>query len=82
MKINNWTRGEAYVDLEVDYYEQKYQERLVQNLTKKAHSLGFDLTPQSVKAYYSDTQYELWSYAHTVRYTELSSKRFQDFWLD
>ena len=43
-----WTRGEAYVDPSVDYYEQKYQERLVQNLTKKAYSLGFELIPQSV----------------------------------
>ena len=40
-----WTRGEAYVDPGVDYYEQKYQERLLQNLTKKAHSLGFELIP-------------------------------------
>jgi transposase len=43
-----WTRGEAYVDPGVDYYEQKYQERLVHNLTRKAHSLGFELVPQSV----------------------------------
>ena len=43
-----WTRGEAYVDPGIDYYEQKYQEGLVQNLTKKAHSLGFELIPQSV----------------------------------
>lgn len=42
-----WTRGEAYVDPGVDYYEQKYQQRLVHNLTKKAHSLGFELIPQS-----------------------------------
>jgi hypothetical protein len=41
-----WTKGEAYVDPGVDYYERKYQERLVQNLTKKAHSLGFELIPQ------------------------------------
>jgi transposase len=42
-----WTKGEAYVDPGVDYYERKYQERLVQNLTKKAHSLGFELIPQT-----------------------------------
>ncbi len=40
-----WTRGEAYIDPGIDYYEQKYQERLVQNLTKKAHSLGFEIIP-------------------------------------
>jgi transposase len=49
-----WTRGEAYVDPGIDYYEQKYQERLVQNLTKKAHSLGFELVPQSVSPSVTD----------------------------
>lgn len=49
-----WTRGEAYVDPGIDYYERKYQERLVQNLTKKAHSLGFELIPQSVSPSVTD----------------------------
>jgi hypothetical protein len=49
-----WTRGEAYVDPGVDYYEQKYQQRLVHNLTKKAHSLGFELVPQSVSLSVTD----------------------------
>lgn len=49
-----WCTGEAYVDPGVDYYEQKYQERLVQNLTKKAHSLGFELIPQSVSPSVTD----------------------------
>lgn len=49
-----WTRGEAYVDPGIDYYEQKYQERLVQNLTKKARSLGFELIPQSVPSSVTD----------------------------
>jgi hypothetical protein len=30
----------------VDAYEQRYQERIVKNLKKKAHALGFDLVPQ------------------------------------
>ena len=42
-----WTRGETYVDPGIDYYEQKYQQRLVHNLTKKAESLGFKLVPQT-----------------------------------
>jgi hypothetical protein len=29
------------------YYEQRYQERLLNNLKKKAQSLGFDLVAQS-----------------------------------
>lgn len=49
-----WTRGEAYVDPGIDYYERKYQERLVQNLTKKAHSLGFELIPQSISPSVTD----------------------------
>jgi transposase len=49
-----WCSGEAYVDPGVDYYEQKYQERLVHNLIKKAHSLGFELIPQSVSPSVTD----------------------------
>jgi hypothetical protein len=49
-----WTRGESYVDPGVDYYERKYQERLIHNLTKKAHSLGFELIPQSVSRSVTD----------------------------
>lgn len=45
-----WTTGEAYTDPGVDYYEQRYQERLVNNLKKKAQSLGFDLVAQSPAA--------------------------------
>jgi hypothetical protein len=31
----------------MNYYEQKYQERLVNHLKKKAQSLGFELVAQS-----------------------------------
>jgi transposase len=41
-----WTSGTAYVDPGVDAYEKKYHERMVNNLQKKAHSLGFDLVAQ------------------------------------
>jgi transposase len=41
-----WTSGAAYVDPGVDVYEQKYHERMVNNLKKKAHALGFDLVAQ------------------------------------
>ena len=39
------TKGQAYVEAGQDYYEQRYRERVVQNLTKRAHHLGFELTP-------------------------------------
>ena len=45
-----WRRGETYTDPGVDYYEQKYQERVVNHLKKKAQSLGFELVPQSSSA--------------------------------
>ncbi|MBW4668858.1 MAG: IS110 family transposase [Cyanomargarita calcarea GSE-NOS-MK-12-04C] len=41
-----WTSGTAYADPGVDAYEQKYHERMVNNLKKKAHVLGFNLVPQ------------------------------------
>ena len=41
-----WTSPTAYKDPGVDAYEQKYQERMVNNLKKKAHTLGFDLVAQ------------------------------------
>ena len=45
-----WTTGEAYADPALDYYEQKYPERVVNTLKKKAQSLGFDLVAQPESA--------------------------------
>ena len=42
-----WKTGESYTDLGADYYQQQYQERMVNNLKKKAQSLGFELVSQS-----------------------------------
>lgn len=41
-----WTYGGDYQDPGMDYYEQRYQERVVNNLQKKALALGFELVPQ------------------------------------
>jgi hypothetical protein len=30
----------------MDYYEQRYQQRVINNLQKKALALGFELVPQ------------------------------------
>jgi hypothetical protein len=35
-----WTTGGNYQDLGMDYYEQRYQERVINNLQKKALALG------------------------------------------
>lgn len=37
--------GEAYVQKGMEYYEQQYRQRLLQNLKKTAASLGLQLTP-------------------------------------
>lgn len=41
-----WTSGGDYVDQGMDYYEQRYRERTVNNLQKRAQQLGFELIPQ------------------------------------
>jgi len=38
-------QGSEYVDLGQDYYEQQYQERIMNNLRKKAAQFGFTLIP-------------------------------------
>lgn len=42
-----WTSGQSYVDPGMDADQQKYQERVVKNLKKKALNLGFELVPKS-----------------------------------
>jgi hypothetical protein len=41
------TKGEEYVDQGQTYYEEKYRERVIKNLTKRAEAMGFQLTPAS-----------------------------------
>ncbi|MBD2249480.1 IS110 family transposase [Nostoc sp. FACHB-888] len=41
-----WTTGGNYQDIGMDYYEQRYQERVINNLQKKALALGFELVIQ------------------------------------
>jgi hypothetical protein len=39
------TKGEEYVDHVQVYYEEKYRERVLKNLSKHAEVLGFQLIP-------------------------------------
>ena len=39
--------GSEYVDPGQDYYEEKYRERIIKNLHKKAKNLGYKMVPQS-----------------------------------
>ena len=39
-----WKTGEPYQDQGAHYYEEKYRERILTNLRKRAHALGYDLS--------------------------------------
>ena len=40
------TQGQEYVDQGQEYYEEKYRQRVIKNLTKRAEQIGFQLTPK------------------------------------
>ncbi len=44
------TRGQAYVDAGQKQYEERYQQRMVHNLAKRAQALGFQLMPVALPA--------------------------------
>jgi transposase len=44
------TKGQAYVEAGQQYYEDRYRERVVQNLSKRAQTLGFQLIPTAEPA--------------------------------
>jgi hypothetical protein len=44
------TRGQAFVEAGQDKYEERYPQRVAQNLTKRAQQLGFQLTPQETSS--------------------------------
>lgn len=39
-----WKNGGSYQDLGAEYYEQKYKERILKNMKRRAKQLGFELT--------------------------------------
>ncbi|HEY8159778.1 MAG TPA: IS110 family transposase [Methylobacter sp.] len=41
------TQGQEYVDQGQEYYEEKYRQRVIKNLTKRAEQIGFQLTPMA-----------------------------------
>jgi hypothetical protein len=43
------TKGTEYVDKGQAYYEERYRERVIRNLNKKAADMGFILTPAREK---------------------------------
>jgi transposase len=41
---NTLRHGAAYVDPGADYYEERYRKRVLDNLRRRAHALGYELT--------------------------------------
>jgi len=39
------TRGEEYTDAGQDYFEERYRERVLRNLTERAKKLGMQIVP-------------------------------------
>ena len=46
---NLLTKGEQYVDQGQDYYEERYQQRVLHHLNRKATAMGFNLVPIDAK---------------------------------
>jgi transposase len=43
-----WSTKKRYQDIGAEYYERQYKERVVRNLKRKAHELGYIITPLQV----------------------------------
>ena len=43
-----WSTKQRYEDVGAEYYERQYRERVIRNLKKKAHELGYTITLQEV----------------------------------
>jgi transposase len=43
-----WTTGQSYTDLGSDYYENRYKERVLRNITRRARDLGYDAVLQPI----------------------------------
>jgi transposase len=39
------TKGTEYIDQGQDYYEERYRQRVVHHLNRKANAMGFRLIP-------------------------------------
>jgi len=43
------TKGQAFVEAGQDEYEERYRQRVVQNLAKRAREMGFELKPKELR---------------------------------
>ena len=44
-----WTTGQSYSDLGSNYYENRYKERVLRNITRRARELGYDAVLQPIE---------------------------------
>jgi transposase len=44
-----WTTGQSYTDLGSDYYENRYKERVLRNITRRARELGYEAILQPLE---------------------------------
>jgi transposase len=44
-----WTTGQSYTDLGSDYYENRYKERVLRNITRRARELGYNAVLQPIE---------------------------------
>ena len=44
-----WTTGQSYTDLGSDYYENRYKERVLRNISRRARELGYDAVLQPIE---------------------------------
>jgi transposase len=44
-----WTTGQSYIDAGCDYYENRYKERVLRNITRRARELGYDVVLQPIE---------------------------------
>ena len=61
-----WTTKQSYQDLGADYYEQQYRQRVINNLSKKAQSLGFQLVEASSAWVKFLESYQMWVFSWLI----------------
>ena len=44
-----WTTGQSYIDMGSDYYEKRYRERVLRNITRRARELGYEAVLQPIE---------------------------------
>ena len=73
------TKGEEYVDQGEVRYEERYREKVVKSLSRKAAQLGFQLTPMPETAYNGPYESGGWKCFLRGGWIEIQCPAFMDF---